>query len=286
MIRLEAGSMPFVTGEAVLFAFDDHAIPDRSNLRVRMHPARKHPGNPVLRPGPSGSPDEQGACIYGTVIRVDGLFRMWYLAWPAEAWEQPSLTLNGVSRPIAYAESTDGVTWTKPDLGLVEFRGNTHNNLVLIEPGDAPEWASDDDLCVLHDPEAPADERYKLAHITFVEGNRISPELSSQPRPTMVCAVSGDGVRWRRTSGGLPVSEVFEVAALYRFGGVYHAAGQQIDPFATRLCARARHAGGGSAHGRRDLQPRERAGRDLRHVARCASGNRRRPLPPRAQRTD
>ncbi|GAB3715008.1 glycoside hydrolase family protein [Mariniluteicoccus flavus] len=46
---------------------------------------------------------------------------------------------------LAYAESRDGVTWTKPDLGIIEFDGSTANNLlmrgahgsgVLIDPDD------------------------------------------------------------------------------------------------------------------------------------------------------
>ena len=34
----------------------------------------------------------------------------------------------------ATAESADGIRWTKPDLGLVEFRGSRHNNIVQLAP--------------------------------------------------------------------------------------------------------------------------------------------------------
>ena len=34
----------------------------------------------------------------------------------------------------AYAESDDGVDWIKPNLGLVEHRGSTANNLILTDP--------------------------------------------------------------------------------------------------------------------------------------------------------
>ena len=30
-----------------------------------------------------------------------------------------------------YAESTDGIHWDKPDLGLVEARGDKHNNIIF-----------------------------------------------------------------------------------------------------------------------------------------------------------
>ena len=31
---------------------------------------------------------------------------------------------------MAYAESDDGITWRKPELGLSEFNGSKRNNLV------------------------------------------------------------------------------------------------------------------------------------------------------------
>ena len=34
-----------------------------------------------------------------------------------------------------YAESKDGIHWTKPDLGLFEFDGSKKNNIVWDGPG-------------------------------------------------------------------------------------------------------------------------------------------------------
>ena len=39
--------------EAVLFAFDDHAIPYHGNLQLAMERAEKHPANPVMPIGRS-----------------------------------------------------------------------------------------------------------------------------------------------------------------------------------------------------------------------------------------
>ena len=33
-----------------------------------------------------------------------------------------------------YAESKDGINWTKPSLGIVEFEGSTDNNIILGSP--------------------------------------------------------------------------------------------------------------------------------------------------------
>ena len=65
--------------ERVFFAFDDESIPWRSNLKLTMVTADKHPANPVLRRGPEGAPDHGHAMIYGSVLNIGGKFRMWYL---------------------------------------------------------------------------------------------------------------------------------------------------------------------------------------------------------------
>jgi hypothetical protein len=67
----------------------------------------KHPDNPVLTPGPAGSWDSLLIGL-GTVILDDGSYRMWYDGGDETA------------RQVGYAESTDGVTWTKYPDPIVE----------------------------------------------------------------------------------------------------------------------------------------------------------------------
>jgi hypothetical protein len=86
---------------------DDYLVDSVANVRRVIHPAKKHSANPVLQPG----------FIYGSVIRDGGKYRMWYQA------------ATGFAR-VAYAESADGITWEKPNLGLVEIDGKP-TNLVL-----------------------------------------------------------------------------------------------------------------------------------------------------------
>src|SRR5436190_1560643 len=74
------------TEEAVFFAFDLDSIPFRRNLHLTMVPPRKHP-EPILRRGPAGSPDEIRAEFYGSVIKIDGKYRMWYCGL---AFEEPN----------------------------------------------------------------------------------------------------------------------------------------------------------------------------------------------------
>lgn len=104
-----------------LFA-DGTVVSSLSNAWLHVNPIRKI-GRPIV------SPDEvwEGTALqFGGVVRdpEDGLFKMWYSAFAiaasgkAPGWRQ------------CYAESNDGIHWRKPDLGLVEFQGSKHNNLV------------------------------------------------------------------------------------------------------------------------------------------------------------
>ena len=57
-----------------------------------------------------------------------GKFRMWYRSFnDARSDEADKNLLN-------YAESTDGLSWTKPNVGLIEFDGSSANNSATQPP--------------------------------------------------------------------------------------------------------------------------------------------------------
>jgi hypothetical protein len=222
--------------ERVLFSFDDHSIPWLDNLQLTLVQAEKHPANPVLRRSPPGSPDAMHALIYGSVLHVDGKFRMWYLGMFESKWDSRA---TGWWRPMCYAESDDGVHWTKPDLGLVDFHESRKNNICQIESDPPALSRVNDFLTVIHDPQdANPARRYKCAYIAHmpideVRGGRslIGPKESRWC--AIVCATSPDGLRWQvvgdrpANSGG----ERFEVAGLHHFGGFYYVTGQLLSPW-------------------------------------------------------
>ena len=92
-----------ISGRKQLF-LDDYLIASSRNLQRLIHPARKYAFNPVLRPG----------FTYGSVLRDTGKYRIWYMPAQKHAY-------------VAYAESQDGIAWTKPDLGLVGINGRPSN---------------------------------------------------------------------------------------------------------------------------------------------------------------
>lgn len=228
---------PIHAGDLTLFAFDDHSIPWRDNLKLTLVPAEKHPANPVVRCGPEGSPDYGHAILYGSVLHIGGKFRMWYLGMTVRKVERGQAP--GWWRPMCYAESDDGIHWNKPELGLVEFNGNTKNNICLIE-SDPPSLSRINDfLSVMHEPEDPDPaRRYKvayIAHVPFeeVRGGRSQLGPNEKRWCSFICATSADGLRWK-VVGDRPMNsggERFEVSGLYRFNGIYHATGQLLSPW-------------------------------------------------------
>ena len=87
---------------------------------------------------------------------------MWYLGMSQTKVEKGQAP--GWWRPMCYAESKDGVNWTKPELGLVEFNGNKKNNICLIEGPVHSMTRVDDFLSVLYEPDDPdPSRRYKVA---------------------------------------------------------------------------------------------------------------------------
>ncbi|HCO25298.1 MAG TPA: hypothetical protein DIT97_20590, partial [Gimesia maris] len=91
MIRLLLFAIVFVLTTAVqaedsteydvsLFAFDDHSIPWKSNLKLTMTPPKKHPDNPLIPIGKKGTCDAGGVQFYGSMIKHEGKFKLWYVA--------------------------------------------------------------------------------------------------------------------------------------------------------------------------------------------------------------
>jgi hypothetical protein len=79
------------------------------------------------------APWEGNGCGYVTVFRDADRYRMYYRGGNYRITLQEYTEAHP---PVyCYAESTDGIHWTKPDLGLCEFEGSRHNNTILTGLG-------------------------------------------------------------------------------------------------------------------------------------------------------
>lgn len=227
-----------------LFAFDDHSLPFKSNLKLTFETPAKHPANPVLRHGPPGSVDGLGLAFYGSVIKVGDKYRMWYRATS----DRTAAAGNVVAGArLAYAESVDGINWTKPELGLVEFNGNRRNNLLGM-PAQLDYRRVEPLSCfVLHEPDDPDPaRRYKMAvygRYYPTEAGRAAARMEEGNVPSSIYPFfSADGLTWTlavppprgnafdETEVPFPVRNNFEIGGLYKFDGIYYVVGQELSP--------------------------------------------------------
>ena len=122
---------PLVAGEPIDIGsrrelmIDDHLIGSMSDsLRLQVHkPVRR---NVVLV---TDSPWEGNACLYSSVFHDGERFRMYYTA--SHYVNRKGRIELPHGRLLCYAESVDGIHFTKPKLNLVEFAGSKENNIIL-----------------------------------------------------------------------------------------------------------------------------------------------------------
>src|SRR5258708_1389816 len=100
---------------------DDREIQQLINVQRVVNEVRKWP-EPVLIADQPWEPDV-GLSAWGSVIREkDGTFRIWYML-PGRL---------GEGSAYCYAESSDGIHWVKPNLGLFEWKGSKANNVIYL----------------------------------------------------------------------------------------------------------------------------------------------------------
>ena len=81
----------------------------------------------------STRPWEGNTCGYVSVFQDGDLYRMYYRG-SLRVYTEGKIEYP--REPVTcYAESADGVRWTKPSLGLVEFEGSKDNNIILEGTG-------------------------------------------------------------------------------------------------------------------------------------------------------
>ena len=98
---------------------DDFLIEKMEGVQLRLH--RPLPRDVAIV---HDAPWEGNTCFYHTIFQDGDLYRMYYRG--SHASGQGELD----HQVVCYAESRDGKTWEKPELGIVEFRGSKKNNII------------------------------------------------------------------------------------------------------------------------------------------------------------
>ncbi|MGE0755562.1 MAG: hypothetical protein AB7O38_01010 [Pirellulaceae bacterium] len=175
-----------------LLLVDDHHVLYRAGTRRVFHPARLHASNPLVR---EDQPWEMA--IGWTSIYRDadsGRYQLWYQAYSGHRDERKSRI-----SVVCYAESNDGVHFTKPKFRLHDFHNqrdpdsgqHPETNIVLVgEGGYGHRYANS----VLVDPaDRDAARRYKMLYTDF------GKDAQGQEWTGFFAAFSPDGVHWTKS---------------------------------------------------------------------------------------
>jgi hypothetical protein len=149
---------------------DEHLVEKLENVQLVLHEPRDE--GIALK---FDKPWEGGFSAYVTVLRDGELYRLYYRGLPKAGAD------GSPSESTCYAESKDGVHWTKPDLGLFEVNGTKQNNVVLTEA--APVTHNFAPMVDTR-PGVSPEERYKAIGGTMKSG--------------LIAWVSADGKSWRK----------------------------------------------------------------------------------------
>jgi len=113
---------PIKIGSRLELFVDHHLIDQlKGDAELKLH--RPVPRDVVLV---TGEPWEGNTCAYYTIFQDGDVYRMYY-----RGSHYDEKTHKSAHREVTcYAESKDGVHWTKPKLNLFEFNGSKQNNIV------------------------------------------------------------------------------------------------------------------------------------------------------------
>ncbi len=160
---------PVALGSRLELFADDLLVDKLDGCALKLH--EPQPVNVALR---FDAPWEGAFCGYVTVLKDGNLIRCYYRGNPTAGRD------GSESEVTCYAESRDGITFTKPALGLFEVHGTRTNNVVLA--GQSP-FSHNFAPFLDTRPGVPPGERFKALAGTSESG--------------LHGFVSADGLRWR-----------------------------------------------------------------------------------------
>lgn len=124
---------------------DSRIIEMVENAKLTVGTVKKHPSNPLFREDKPWEPRFDN--VYANVIydEQEKLYKCWYSPFIIDErttsipedernpydHDYMDVKPNGREMGVCYAVSKDGINWEKPELGLVKFKGNKKNNILM-----------------------------------------------------------------------------------------------------------------------------------------------------------
>ncbi len=184
--------------DAALFAYDQidgvTGSPYKVPYGIKLVPQMAEKIGPIL------TNDREWEFLFScaTLLDLGGKYGLWYEVTPPKN--------QGMSSLLCYAESTDGVNWKKPELGLFEFNGSKANN-IIFSSAQCPYKNFHGDSVFL-DPNASPEERFKvifwsknvpketLARLKAENPESVTP-YGTKEEACMLLGTSPDGFKWK-----------------------------------------------------------------------------------------
>ena len=153
--------------------FDNYLIDEeKTTAPVRLHkPVRREVVIEMDQPW-------EGYTHMHSVVYAEGKWKFYYIGQHNAR----------AKRCLCYMESPDGLQWTRPDLGIAEYEGSRHNNIILNnEMLDVFGFNGFDNFSVFYDesPQCKPEEKYKMVGWWF-------------GHVALVCLKSADGIHFTR----------------------------------------------------------------------------------------
>ena len=172
-----AKNQPVDIGSRLELFVDNFLIGSMEGVELRLHSPRS--AGKVFA---FDQPWEGNTSLYVTVLQDGDRYRLYYRGsvhpdYVIRSRVGPDETVPPAHDQLtSYAESTDGVHWTRPSLGIHEFNGSKDNSIIWMGKG-----AHNFTPFIDGNPAAPASERYKA-----VAGGPL------------LALKSADGIHWEK----------------------------------------------------------------------------------------
>ena len=149
---------------------DQYVVDKMNNVTQELHTPRNE--GAVLK---FDNPWEGNFSGYSTIIKDGTQFKLYYRGVRDAKGD------GNENEVTCYAESSDGINWTKPNLGIYTINGTKNNNVVLSKAAPATHNFSP---FLDANPHAKASERYKA--------------LGGVDKTGLIAFVSPDGIHWKK----------------------------------------------------------------------------------------
>lgn len=166
---------PIQVGNARQLFLDRQLVSETKGIRFQLH--HPEPREIVLSHDVA---NEGNATCYATILDLGGKYRMYYNGSHYTQYDAIGTAREAHADLTCIAESADGLTWTRPVVGEVEFKGSKANNIIPVPA----RWTHCFTPFVDTNPKCKAGERFKA--FAFDHG---TPHA-------LFGFVSSDGIHW------------------------------------------------------------------------------------------